>query len=47
MSDNHLPSKNLSALMDANKDYSETFDKSGLASPPAKRFAILTCMDRY
>lgn len=45
MSDNNLPSENLSALLDANRDYSETFDKSGLASPPAKRFAILTCMD--
>ena len=45
MSDSNLPSENLSALMEANKDYSEIFDKSGLASPPAKRFAILTCMD--
>jgi carbonic anhydrase len=44
MSDNNS-SENLSALMDANKSYSATFDKADLTSPPAKHFAILTCMD--
>jgi carbonic anhydrase len=29
----------------ANADYAATFDKGGLALPPARGFAILTCMD--
>jgi carbonic anhydrase len=45
MSDKGFHSENLTALMDANKEYSEAFDKSDLTSPPAKHFAILTCMD--
>jgi len=39
----------MSAILDevlkANKDYSEHFDKGTLAIPPARHFAILTCMD--
>ena len=39
-------SKVLSEVLDANAKYSAAFgQKSGLALPPAKRFAILTCMD--
>jgi carbonic anhydrase len=39
-------SKNLSEVLDANAKYSESFgEKSGLALPPARRIAILTCMD--
>ena len=45
MSDKGFHSENLTALLDANKEYSEAFDKSDLTSPPAKHFAILTCMD--
>ena len=33
-------------VIDANRKYSETFgDKGKLALPPARQFAILTCMD--
>lgn len=32
-------------VLDANKQYSGTFDKGDLAMPPARRFAVLTCMD--
>lgn len=36
----------LDQVLSANKSYTETFgDKTQLAMPPAKRFAILTCMD--
>jgi carbonic anhydrase len=36
----------LDEVLNANKAYAETFDeKAKLASPPARRFAILTCMD--
>lgn len=45
MSDKGFHSENLTALMDANKEYSEAFDKSDLTPPPTKHFAILTCMD--
>lgn len=39
-------SKILDEVLAANKRYGETFgDKSKLAMPPARRFAILTCMD--
>lgn len=38
-------SKNLTAIMAANSAYAETFNKGDLPSPPAKRFAVLTCMD--
>ena len=38
-------SDNLAALLHANKSYAETFDQSHLPSPPARHFAILTCMD--
>jgi len=39
-------SKILDEVLAANKSYSEDFgDKSKLAMPPARRFAILTCMD--
>ncbi|WNB77989.1 beta-class carbonic anhydrase [Methylomonas koyamae] len=29
----------------ANREYASSFDKGGLAMPPARQFAILTCMD--
>ena len=39
-------SKILSEVLEANAKYSETFiNKGKLAMPPARRFAILTCMD--
>jgi carbonic anhydrase len=39
-------SKVLEEVLAANKQYSSAFgDKSKLAMPPARRFAILTCMD--
>jgi len=38
-------SENLAALLEANKSYADTFDQSHLPSPPARHFAILTCMD--
>jgi len=39
-------SKILSEVLEANAKYSANFDEKGkLALPPARRFAILTCMD--
>ena len=39
-------SKILSEILDANRSYVETFGSKGtLALPPARQFAILTCMD--
>ena len=39
-------SKILEEILNANKSYAETFgEKSKLAMPPARQFAILTCMD--
>lgn len=39
-------SKVLEEVLSANKAYAETFGEKGkLALPPARRFAILTCMD--
>jgi len=39
-------SKNLNEVLDANNKYVANFgDKGKLAMPPARRFAILTCMD--
>lgn len=39
-------SKILEEVLNANKSYAETFgEKSRLAMPPARQFAILTCMD--
>jgi carbonic anhydrase len=39
-------SKILHEVLTANRNYAETFgDKATLALPPARRFAILTCMD--
>jgi carbonic anhydrase len=39
-------SKVLSEVLEANAAYAASFgDKGGLAMPPARRFAILTCMD--
>jgi carbonic anhydrase len=32
-------------VLDANRQYADTFTKGDLAMPPARRFAILTCMD--
>ena len=39
-------SENLSNILDANSKYADSFDeKADLAMPPARKFAILTCMD--
>ena len=39
-------SENLSNILDANSKYVDNFgEKADLAMPPAKKFAILTCMD--
>src|SRR5215203_2454738 len=35
----------LTEVLVANDDYAGSFDKGDLALPPARRFAILTCMD--
>src|SRR5215213_8933094 len=35
----------LDQVLDANAGYIASFDKGELALPPARRFAILTCMD--
>jgi carbonic anhydrase len=36
----------LNEVLAANKEYAENFgDKKDLALPPARKFAILTCMD--
>lgn len=35
----------LSKVRSANKDYAKSFNKGGLSVPPARNFAILTCMD--
>lgn len=35
----------LSEVLTANDQYASTFDKGDLALPPARGFAILTCMD--
>lgn len=35
----------LDEVLTANEEYAATFDKGALALPPARRFAILTCMD--
>jgi len=38
-------SKTLNQVLLANRQYSASFDKQDLAMPPARQFAILTCMD--
>jgi len=38
-------SKILNEVLLANLDYTASFDKADLAMPPARQFAILTCMD--
>jgi carbonic anhydrase len=38
-------SRILREVLAANAAYAENFDRGGLAIPPARRFAILTCMD--
>jgi carbonic anhydrase len=41
-----MTSNTLSEVLDANARYAASFgDKAALALPPARRFAILTCMD--
>lgn len=40
-----IMSKILDEVLTANKNYADKFDKGDLAMPPARRFAILTCMD--
>lgn len=35
----------IDTLLKANEEYAQGFDKGGLASPPARRVAIITCMD--
>lgn len=32
-------------LTKSNEQYVSTFDKGGLALPPAKKYLVLTCMD--
>ena len=40
------PSRTYDEVVSANRDYAKNFgDKGTLALPPARRFAILTCMD--
>jgi carbonic anhydrase len=42
----HAMSNILSEVLDANAKYASTFgERSKLAMPPARRFAVLTCMD--
>ncbi len=38
-------SKIFNEVISANKKYVETFNKGSLSIPPARQFAILTCMD--
>ena len=38
-------SKVLTEVLGANRDYAASFEKGDLAMPPARQFAILTCMD--
>ena len=38
-------SETLDAVLAANASYADGFDKGDLALPPARQFAILTCMD--
>jgi carbonic anhydrase len=38
-------SKVLTEVLGANRDYVASFEKGDLAMPPARQFAILTCMD--
>jgi carbonic anhydrase len=35
----------LDALLEANRDYAQRFAQGGLPGPPARRLAVLTCMD--
>ncbi|MGH7290502.1 MAG: carbonic anhydrase, partial [Myxococcota bacterium] len=35
----------LDEVLTANQAYADAFDKGDLALPPARGFAILTCMD--
>jgi carbonic anhydrase len=35
----------LEEIVSANAEYATDFDKGALAMPPARRFAVLTCMD--
>lgn len=35
----------LQEILEANRNYSQGFDKGGLPMPPARKIAILTCMD--
>jgi carbonic anhydrase len=40
------PSRTYDEVVSANRDYAKNFgDKGTLALPPARGFAILTCMD--
>ena len=39
------PSNNLDEILKANSAYAQDFDNGQLASPPARHFAIFTCMD--
>jgi carbonic anhydrase len=32
-------------VLEANRDYAESFSKGDLPTPPARRFAVVTCMD--
>ena len=32
-------------VLEANRSYAQSFDKSDLPTPPGRRFAVVTCMD--
>eukprot|EP00756_Hemistasia_phaeocysticola_P009062 Hpha_TRINITY_DN14821_c0_g1::TRINITY_DN14821_c0_g1_i1::g.170388::m.170388/K01673/cynT, can; carbonic anhydrase len=40
-----MPTETVQAVEAANKAYAESFTKGDLALPPARGFAVLTCMD--
>ncbi len=35
----------INELLDANREYADSFDQGGLPMPPARQVAIVTCMD--
>ena len=45
MTDKPTANNNLDEILKANSAYAQDFDMGHLASPPARHFAVLTCMD--
>src|SRR5579884_3024985 len=43
--DNHRPMSETDELLSRNESYAAGFEKGGLGAPPARRVAVLTCMD--